>query len=91
MSHGRVSKPIGVHVPVPGWQGEPFVSHAIAVVVHTVAEFGGAWLDEVVVVVAIGVVGYIARWLGTGYRRIQWVAKSITIHIAVVSRRPATA
>ena len=57
---GAVAVAIAVAVRVPGGKGQALVDLAVAVVIHAVADFGGAGVDGDVGVVAVGAVGDVA-------------------------------
>ncbi len=78
---GAEAVPVPVRVPVLGHQ--TLVHVAVAVVVHVVAEFGHARVDEVQEVVAVGAVGHEAQGLLAGRHAHPGISEAVPVPVLV--------
>ena len=66
---------------------DTFIDHAVAVLIHTVAELGRSRVHEIVEIVAIARVGHEARGLGAGGTRELGIAVAIHVDVGVPDGR----
>jgi hypothetical protein len=76
--------PIAIAVCISVVARAALVIIAVTVVIYAITDLGGVGIDIRICIVAVPSIHYVARWWGSIYNRVPWVAVGVAVSIAVI-------